>query len=321
MVKGLSQAINRIDGFFDEYGSFYLDRGFYVPGFIVVMAATLNKRRITRREFDIHPDNKGYLGAIALSEALWGVDDYEYKRTHESENYSRLTLLDNVEATDQASTSVCSCIRKFFGGRQSLGLSDLIHVVGEMHDNVWSHGNSTGFSLAQKWCVPFSQGRDHFLEFALADYGCGFLNEMRRAGYAVNTDQEAIDWCIQEGNSTKHSDSIDGWAQALPYDSLGTSPYGDGTSTCSEVNHHQGLGLAHLVKLVRRYKGQLRLASGSCCLKIDETGVEQYITLESKWQGVALSCKFKESILMQQQDVAEDVDAELQRIMEQLGGS
>ncbi|MDO9316599.1 MAG: hypothetical protein Q7V56_00160 [Gammaproteobacteria bacterium] len=71
-----------------------------------------------------------------------------------------------------------------------------MNVVGELHDNVWSHGKSTGFSMAQKFKVPYEE--DYFIEFALADMGLGLRGEMIRAGKEVSSHEAAIEWCLKK---------------------------------------------------------------------------------------------------------------------------
>lgn len=323
-MLGLVDALRDLDSHFGMDGDFYLPHGWYGPSYIAAMAAILNNKNLSYRQFDCHPSVASYLKAIGFQKALWGVDEYQQHRTNVGINYSLLTTLASTEATDTATTSVNNCLRSFVHNRRSQGMSDLAQVVGELHDNVWSHGRSTGFSIAQKWGVPYTNGQDHYLEFSLADKGLGFYREMTRAGISVSSHREAIQWCIQEGNSTKHGDLIDGFAQAIPNDIIG-SPFGEMVAVRDDENHHQGLGLYHLTNLVRNYHGTLNLVSGDCCFKIDETGHESYLNPPDEWQGVAISCRFKESDLLRElrNEALEDsgIDFELQRIMEQLGGN
>ncbi len=320
MGKGLLCALNELSTHHDtEYNYFHLPKDFYHPGYLVAMAAYLHLHRVEKRGFDCHPEIAGYLDAMAMSSALWGSDGYSQQRVNEGRNYSVITPLHSEEVVDFATTSINGCIREFTQGNNHSGITELFHVVGELHDNVWSHGLSSGFSMAQKTRVPYMD--DNYLEFSLADSGLGFLAETNRAGIGHQSHQEAISWCLVEGNSTKHGDDIDEWAQHLPNDNVGGSPFGAQVETRGDENHHQGLGLAHLVKLVRKYSGELSLASGDTCFTIDSTGQEAYHTLGNFWQGVAISCRFRESLLCQ--DIQEDnlePDELLNSIIEQLGG-
>lgn len=312
--KGLSladllNAVNNLHLFHDEeYNELYLESGFYTPGYIVALTAFLHLHKVDMRGFDSHPDISGYLKAMDLSSALWGVTDYSLNRCNQGSNYSIITPLHTSEIVDVATESINGCIRSLTQTNESQGINDLFHVVGELHDNVWSHGLSSGFSMAQKIRVPNSNGTDHYFEFALADHGMGFLAEMKRSKKGVTTHKEAIEWCIVEGNSTKHSDDIDDWAQTFPADLLGNNPIGDNEPMRHESNHHQGLGLAHLVKLVRKYNGKLYLISGDVCFHIDTKGKEEFLNLQKDWKGVAISCRFKESELSVEDNITPDED-------------
>jgi hypothetical protein len=57
-------------------------------------------------------------------------------------------------------------------------------------------------------------------------------------------------------------------------------------------NHHMGLGLAKLIKLINNYQGQLWLASGESRLFINENGQKSFNKNVQYWQGVALACRF-----------------------------
>jgi hypothetical protein len=135
----------------------------------------------------------------------------------------------------------------------------------------------------------------------------------------VNSDCEAIEWCIQEGNSTKLADDKDEFEQTLPSDNIGGSPYGDGVPTKppAPVNH-QGLGLFKLVSLVKDYGGELFLASGSCLMKMDKTGCTSYSEI-NYWHGVAISCTFSEKRL-QEETNNKDKNPEIVDIMGLLRG-
>lgn len=318
--KGLLCALNGLALHHDvEYNEFYLPKDFYHPGYLVALTAYLHHHRIEQRNFNCHADNTGYFAAMAMSKALWNSDTYDQQRVNEGRSYSVITPLHNEEAVDIATTTINSCIRTFTQGKHHTGITDLFHVVGELHDNVWSHGLSSGFSMAQRSKVPLTD--DYYLEFALADHGLGFLAETNRTGKDHKSHEEAIKWCIVEGNSTKHSDDMDEWAQYQPSDILGGSPFGGQIETRSESNHHQGLGLAHLVKLVKKYNGELTLASGDACYMIDSSGQESFQNLQFFWQGVSISCKFRESSLCQDfQEEDFESDELLSSIIEQLGG-
>lgn len=310
----LLDAIHGLHRIIDEHNCCSLPAAYYRPGFLVALASYLDSRSVNYQSFDCHSDNAGYFDAIGLSLAIWDVDDYPYQRVGCGSNYSMMTRLNSADNTDRCTTDINNCLRNMTPNRSD-GFSNLTHVVGELHDNVWSHGMGTGFSLAQKYQVPFSNGQDYYLEFALADSGLGYLREMKRAGFDIESHQEAIDWCVREGNSTKHSDTQDEWAQTVPADLAGGSPMSYSVGTRVSANHHQGLGLDHLLRLVKGYSGELDLVSGNATLSIDSNGRESFSINENTWQGVVLSCRIKESCLNSAEDY---VSESQQNIMDRL---
>lgn len=291
----------------------------FTPGYLVVMAAHINLHRIEESNCSMPHD--GYLKAIAWHKALWGQDRYKKERKNFGQNYSLVTPLTNPSSVDEATTAISSCIRTLACGDsvdRPEGISALTQVVGELHDNVWSHGFSTGFSFAQKWAVPGSSPPDHYIEFALADHGKGFLSELKSAGIpGIHSHEDAIKWCILEGNSSKHADLQDGWEQSLPDWHTGGNVFGRGVSVKEKENNHQGLGLYHLVKLINSYKGELLLATGDVCLSLKD-GVEDYSRMPTTWQGVAISCRFRVSELSKATE--ENIDPGILEIMKQLRG-
>jgi len=155
---------------------------------------------------------------------------------------------------------------------------------------VWSHGKSTGFSMAQKW-NKYSDASECFFEFALADCGLGFLRELKRVGLDIDNDEDSIKWCIEKGNSSKKIKGKDEWSQRLPSDLIGNPIPGIGYALESE-NHHMGLGLAKLMELISNYQGQLWLASGNKTFIVDQNGKRNFKNNKQNWKGVALACRF-----------------------------
>lgn len=323
MGLGLKEAIRYTAVFHDKKtNALQLPENHYQPGFIAVLAAYINHHKITEPQFSLAESD--YLKAINIHEALWGQDRYTRERINVAKHYSLVTALTNVEAVDIATSSINSCIRKLaFPKRDARdypkGIIDLNHVVGELHDNVWSHGKSTGFSFAQRSAVPYTNKQEHYLEFSLADCGTGFLRELQRVNMdGIENHRDAIEWCIQEGNSSKHADLQDDWAQQLPSDFMGGSMFGSKVAVREKDNNHQGLGLAHLMKLVKTYNGELQLATGNVCLEVIGSEVN-YTELSNDWPGVAVSCRFKISELAEDKDDDEN-DPQLMDIMRALGG-
>lgn len=323
MGLGLKDAIRYVNVFHEKNtNKLNLFRGHWYPGFISVLAAYINYHRITEENCDL--PNLEYMQAINLHGALWGTDQYPQERINVGTNYSLVTALKSVEAVDTATGAINGCVRRLtFPDRSPefypQGLLDLTHVIGELHDNVWSHGKSTGFSFAQKYAVPRTNREEYYLEFSLADCGLGFLKELQRAKIPnIRTHQEAIEWCIQQGNSSKHADLQDDWAQQLPQDFMGGNMFGADVAIKEKDNNHQGLGLYHLIELVKNYNGELHLATGDVCLDVID-GKMSYTKLDSMWSGVAISCRFKISELAKEHDNGDD-DPQLMDIMRALGG-
>lgn len=299
-----------------------IGKDFYAPGFWVSFAAKARNEGIRHQQIRFSDaKGRGYSEAMKLQMVLDGVDDYPNARRNEGQNYSPLVLLENEESTDSATQTVNGCIRTHFAG---LGFNEftnrLCEVVGDLHDNVWSHGKSTGFSMAQKWHKPRSDN-DVMFEFALADCGLGFFRELKRVGLKIENDASAINWCIQKGNSSKlvNEKQDDGWAQRLPPDLVGASPMPLGIGRVKESdNHHQGLGLAKLVSLVDDYKGSLWLATGKTMLAVKK-GKKEFKSLAFPWQGVCLACRFDGSLVKQYQTTQEN-DELTDTLMRLLGG-
>lgn len=261
------------------------------------------------RFFDCHPKISGYLRTIGFNAAVFNAQQHNVSRVTIGTNYSPLVKLTSQADVDSATTTINSCIRQF--ACRNRNISRLCHVVGELHDNVWAHGNATGFSMAQKWKVP--NENDYFLEFGIADSGLGFLVELKNAKVPVLNHVDAINWCIQEGNSTKII--RDDFAQVLPSDFLGAVPVSHTVPYRTDGSNHQGLGLYQLVELVSEFNGELNILSGDHYLHVRH-GVSEYRPVDIPWQGVAISCRFRESHLnIELKDVSDD---ELTQIMRDL---
>jgi hypothetical protein len=313
MGKGLFTALKEVDSFFDGRGV-HISKSFYKPGYLVVLAAYLKKKNIAKASLYIDDSsNEQYFSALGLSLALWGEDDYSNCRKKVGVNYSMLTHLSHPDSPDEASAQINSCLRGMSETVDNPGMVALCHVVGELHDNVWAHGKQSGFSVCQR----YEYDDDHILEFALADCGMGFLRELKRTGHEISDHENAIEWCIKEGNTTKPSNDRDEFAQRLPVDSM-ENPFGEDVETFEGDNHHQGLGLHHFVELASRYDGELYLASGNVVLHIDYNGNKEYLCLPFEWEGVAVSCSIKESCLNTDNKENNQYSAEVSALMEQM---
>jgi hypothetical protein len=319
MMGSLLDSLNQITGVFDPTGRTLRIPGvFYTPAFWVTICAFAKTNGVgpTGICFD-NSDTEGYASAIGLRSALGGEDEYPYERKHKGINYAPLVNLDCAEATDGATSTVNKCIRATLNGVVAgRFVEDLCHVVGDLHDNVWSHGKATGFSTAQRWRVPRRDDVWNF-EFALADCGIGFFRELKRVGMGISGDAAAIDWCIQEGHSTKRLTPGDKWAQHVPSD-ITHNPLVGLPKSENFGNHHLGLGLWNLVHLVQRFRGSLWLATGESLLFLRGKNQRQYMKLRFPWQGVAIACRFNISHLTLPAE--EEPDPRVEKIMELLRG-
>lgn len=274
------------DGFFDfpnDYGS---------PGYWTAYTARARLRNLRLAELGIPAGEAlDYARAIRIQRALGEPDTYPHERKRAGLNYSPLVLLESREQTDQAFGEISNCIRGLFSEPEYAEfVSTICDLIGDLLDNVWSHGKSTGFSMAQKW--RDQQPGEFFFEFAVADCGLGFLREVKRTGIqGIETDRAAIEWCIQRGHSTKMKPVSD-WAQRLPQDIM-NNPMPNVGHVVESDNHHLGLGLAKLVEGVERFNGTLWLASGASMLGIHPEKGHVYEELRIPWQGVAIACRFE----------------------------
>lgn len=295
--------------------------GHYTPGYWTLLAASGKAAGVSFDDLTFQQaENARYAEALRLPNALGAVDEYPFERHNEGRTYSGLVLLHSAESTDAATANVNGCIRHIFAGAQlDRFVQDLQEVVGDLHDNVWSHGKSTGFSMAQKW-RNYAVADSDWFEFSLADRGLGFLREVQRVGMRqITTHAEAIDWCIQKGNSSKKIRVRDEFEQSLPPDMMGNPMPGSGSIRESE-NHHMGLGLAKLVSLVDRYKGSLWLASGDSVLCSTPVAGQSINDAPSFCQGVAIAARFDTRVIREQLAAEQTEDETTANLITLLGG-
>ena len=321
---GLLEAVNGIDNLVDPAtGIVSVPDQFLTPGFWVTLAAYTRRHNIAPDRIRVYKKHKDYLSAIGFARAFGQPDDYPYDRKNKGLTYSTLAHLDHPETTEDATSTINGCIRSFVGKELPPAFVGLLcEVVGDLHDNVWAHGKFSGFSLAQKWkASPWNPLRqDYCLEFALADSGIGFLHEVQNAGLNITTDREAIEWCIQEGHSTKKVRPVSDWAQRVPADII-NNPLRGIEQTWDTENHHMGLGLYKLVCLVREFRGFLWLASGSAGLVLAPGRQPAYISIKYPWQGVAIACRFRSGDIATVRQDIETGDKDVEEIMRILRGA
>ncbi|WP_347453402.1 hypothetical protein [Acinetobacter thermotolerans] len=312
--KNVINLLNELDSLIDDYGEVYLEKAFYTPSYLVPLTTYLYFEKVPYNKFDLDPYNLSYLKTIGFYRQLWGKVD-GYQRLKNGHTYASIACLDSPEHVNQVNTEISSCLTKLVGEQRSEGFLKLIDVIGEVHDNVWAHGCSTGFSMAQTYEDPITHKK--FIEFTLADQGRGFLREVKSVGLSISSHKDAIEWCIQKGNSTKLV-TADDWRQRVPGDFVGNNPMGRFGGQIRE-SHHQGYGLFHLIDLVENFNGELYLISGNAALHI-KNKKRAYLRLKNEWQGVIISCRFDRDELLSS-DIGKPVDDEkLSNIIRRLRG-
>ncbi|TGM45986.1 hypothetical protein [Leptospira vanthielii] len=215
------------------------------------------------------------------------ITPQQVDRPKMGKNYSMIQEITDKDFIDIATGNIAECFESFFSENvyiKSGYRSQVFKTIGELHDNVSSHSGTSGYSIAQI-C------NDNF-EFSISDYGKGFLGELKQnlPTLGIDSDAEAIKWCLQKGNTTKGTEEFD---QYLPSDFIGQSPMsGVRHSWRTDGSHHQGFGLYLLHELAIKFGGVLEIATGSCYYKLAHNGQECYTVLEEKIAGVSVSISF-----------------------------
>lgn len=310
---GVISAVQRQQDFApDQGGELIIPDGFVTPGFIATVTCLGFSREISSIAYEGGEKHQGLFEAMQVPFLLTGVDGYAQARVNQGIHYSPAQMLQNADDVDRATSETNGCIRAQV--EDLPGVSKLCDVIGELHDNVRAHAEGTGFSMSLCW-NRYGNENDRVIEFAIADSGQGFLRECRRRGIeAITDDEAAIRWCLTRRNSTKDEEHEE-FAQVQPEDAIG-NPFGAvEVRRWHNGNHHQGLGLAHLMTLVSNYNGTMWLASGERALisnprtrSNDEFG--NFVAVPH-WQGVAIACRLKISELgrnIEEEPLTEDVE-------------
>ena len=274
---------------FNYKDGFDISKEFITPSFIAVIAAFIKSQKISKEQIKCKEDNS-YLESIGFYNELWGTP-ITVNRHSDGFSYSPLILLDEQLKTNDATSTINSCIKRLLNNKSSC-VNDLCEVVGELHDNVWAHGKGVGFSIAQYYRKPKR------IEFAVVDCGIGFFSELKNAHIPkIENHKDAIQWCLQRGNSSKKYKERfdDGWGQRVPYDvTFESNPFSQiGISQVSvdNDNHHEGLGLAKLVDLIKATNGNLQIISGNTLFEIKNNDSSEgiYSTIDHEWKGVIIA--------------------------------
>ncbi len=218
------------------------------------------------RIIECEPQCQEYAEMIGLTEAIRGDHPVGKPGGLHGRSYSRLSRLAFESEVDSCNKVISDVLHNALDVGPNAGyINTIAKVVGELHDNVPSHARGTGFSAAQ----VYSTDGNYRLEFAIADGGCGMLHNVQGMDSSVATDQEAISWCLQRGNTT--AGSADDWEQRMPEDYL-VSPFPQSVSFITTQNHHVGEGLWCLTELVREAKGSMWVWSGDAQLFVHSDG-------------------------------------------------
>ncbi len=272
-----------------------LNSEFITPSFIATVATFIKSNNIQKSNF-LYSGDDSYLTTIGFYNELWNVP-FVISRHMNGLSYSPLMLLDDPNKTDSATSTINSCIYRLLKNNSSY-VNELCEVIGELHDNVWSHGQGLGFSIAQYY------QKSNRIEFAIVDCGKGFLRELNSANVpGINNHEDAIRWCITRGNSSKKfkEEFDDGWGQWVPEDiTYSSNAFAQAKIpqvSSRDENHHEGLGLAKLVDLVKNTRGNLQIISGDTILDIQNgSDEEKYCRIPYPWNGVIIGCSIPTNI-------------------------
>lgn len=279
---------------------------FVHPSDSVVIAASCLTKQLSRVEF--LDDSERYAKSIGLLDAVNGERPRPKLGALSGKSYSPLCRIDDQADVDSANHLVSSTLESHLVGNPRL-LSVVRQVVGEIHDNVWSHARGVGFSACQ---IYGTTEADRLVQFAVADCGAGFLRNARRVLSSLSDDFEAIEWCLEKNNTSAGMPHE--FAQRIdPDDPFGGLPPGVPTRTSS--NHHQGLGLYKLRKCVEAANGSMVLVSGSGGLVLKRDGTTIRITPPIPWRGVFIEFELPSSAVLP----SDQENPKLQELAEYLG--
>lgn len=225
---------------------------------------------------------QSYADNNLLNSALRGNYEFPQRSGNQGVTYTKLTRLATHAEVHMCNTVVNDLIFEQMNGFSEVAVAGLTKVIGELHDNVASHANGTGFSCAQTFC---DSDRTRRIQFAIADAGCGMLQNVHRVDPSIVTDMSAIEWCLSKGNTTARNKQ-DTWAQRLEEDAV-VSPFPASVSTFTTDDHHVGEGLWQLGQLIENLQGSLWVLSGigEYCYKSQKNSTR---TSRIDWNGVAI---------------------------------
>lgn len=257
---------------------------FVTPFVSACLAAAKLAKQSPPESFSFSSEATGYAENSGLRYHLGLTDSSPSSGAREGLTYCQVAKLMNPAEVETCNTKIGSFLRTQLRGCANRRLINATcGVVGELHDNIASHADGCGFSAAQMY-----RGRERVIRIGIADCGYGLNGSVQRSGRSM-TDLEAIEWCLQRGNTTarKASSSEDVFGpQRLPEDCL-SSPYPDHVETTSNASHHMGEGLYRLTELVAKTGGNTLVWSGSAqILYSSESRIPK--NTDVHWLGTAI---------------------------------
>lgn len=292
----------RLDSLYEALNNNSVIHLSFVTPFDTAMLAAFVKKNHLSKELIAPNDNvASYLNTVDFYNLVWNEPRTNRQRSA-GRSYCPLIELSSPEQTDTATTIIGNILERRCGD-DAYSVTD---VIGELIDNVWSHGKALGYAVAQV------SGNE--ICFAVVDIGKGFKNVLQEANIGgIHSDIDAINWSIQKGHTSKGQE--DEWAQSLPFDSY-DNPFSSGVPIKEEENHHEGLGLYKLVDLVQKTKGNLSILSGKGLKFIDADG-DFDTELKNHWQGVVIYCTLNIQNIKNalQESAGSDIDAILKEIL------
>ncbi|MBK7827683.1 hypothetical protein [Nannocystis sp.] len=256
---------------------------FIQPAIATFLACT----RIARGQLhvDFVNDTQEYAKLSGLDDALAAnhAAMSKARRGQQGQTWSPLTTLFHHAEIEACNQTINDLIFAQLGGMPRAAIDAMARVVGELHDNIASHADGRGFSAAQFY--PSRSDHPARLELSVADAGCGFLSNVRRAQPSITNHEDAIRWCLKKGNTAgRHT------ARTLPQDAIVQGdPYAESEGGSDQRDHHMGWGLHLLTELIRASGGELWIWTGDTSFTMNKDGTSAYALTPLPWPGVMLN--------------------------------
>jgi len=230
--------------------------GFVSPSVSTALASFATTGEINHTLLAFSPSAGDYAETNGLKKAIQRQDVSIPTTGLQGRTYSPLIQLFNESTVDKANQIINDVLHANLAQKYSQFTHELCKVVGELHDNVASHSDGTGFSCAQVYNKQSDV--DSSVELSVADNGCGMRRKVEAFLETKTSSTEAIEWCVEKGNTTykepgKFAQKDEEFATQVGYP--------EGVQTFSSRNHHLGIGLFRLKNLVEICRGGLWIMS------------------------------------------------------------